>query len=195
MSQNSAQPVNAAHATAIVSASGGIYVLDNEQVTITPPGGSSPVVYQSQILPFTIGTGGALQSQNGGAVGDDPTQTNPIMFLAESKGKWFYVANQGDNVSSVNSQSGLVGYFIDPAFKQLNFLSTSPFTSGSGPQCLIEDPSSQYIYTANFNDSSVHGQVDRRELGGLAAIERARRTRRSSCRVHPRGAWLSGRTS
>ena len=34
-----------------------------------------------------------------------------------------------------------------------------PFGSGSGPQCLVEDPSDQFIYTANFNDSNVTGRV------------------------------------
>ncbi len=33
----------------------------------------------------------------------------------------------------------------------------SPFSTGSGPQCLLEDPSNQFIYTANFNDSTVTG--------------------------------------
>ncbi len=51
----------------------------------------------SQILPFTVGTNGALQAQTGGAVPDDPTQSNPIYLLVESKGKWLYVANQGNN--------------------------------------------------------------------------------------------------
>ena len=34
-----------------------------------------------------------------------------------------------------------------------------PFGSGSGPQCMVEDPSDQFIYTANFNDSTVTGRV------------------------------------
>ena len=36
--------------------------------------------YQSQILPFTVGTDGALQAQTGGTVTDDPTPANPIMI-------------------------------------------------------------------------------------------------------------------
>ncbi len=153
VNQNSVQPINSGAGTAIISvASGSVYVLDNEPLTV------ADVVYQSQILPFTVGTGGALQAQTGGAVTDDPNQNNPIMILAESKGKWVYIANSGNNTASTNAQSGIVGKIIDPATKQLTVMPDSPFTSGSGPQCMIEDPSNQFIYTANFNDSSVTGK-------------------------------------
>jgi 6-phosphogluconolactonase (cycloisomerase 2 family) len=49
-----------------------------------------------------------------------------------------------------------------------------PFTTGAGPQCLVEDPSNQFIYTANFNDSTVTGHsIDQtagvlRDLNGSA---------------------------
>jgi 6-phosphogluconolactonase (cycloisomerase 2 family) len=153
VNQNSVQPINSGAGTAIINASSGtVYVLDNEPLTI------SGVVYQSQILPFSVGTGGALQAQTGGAVPDDPNQSNPIMLISESKGKWVYIANSGNNTASTNAQSGIVGKIIDPATKQLTVMPDSPFTSGSGPQCMIEDPSNQFIYTANFNDSSVTGK-------------------------------------
>ena len=35
----------------------------------------------------------------------------------------------------------------------------SPVGSGAGPQCMVEDPTNQFIYTANFNDSTVTGRV------------------------------------
>jgi 6-phosphogluconolactonase (cycloisomerase 2 family) len=153
VNQNTVQPINSGAGTAIVTANGGtVYVLDNEPLTI------SGVVYQSQILPFSVGTGGALQAQTGGAVPDDPNQSNPIMLISESKGKWVYIANSGNNTASTNAQSGIVGKIVDPATHQLTVMPDSPFTSGSGPQCMIEDPSNQFIYTANFNDSSVTGK-------------------------------------
>ena len=78
VNQNSSQPLNAHAATAIDSGGGYIYVLDNEPITYTPTGSSTPVTAPSQILPFTVGTNGALQAQTGGAVPDDPTLANPI---------------------------------------------------------------------------------------------------------------------
>ena len=60
LGQNSPQPLGIKQATAIVDASGVIYVLDNEPVTITSsgntPGTFAAGTYPSQILPFTVGT-------------------------------------------------------------------------------------------------------------------------------------------
>lgn len=171
MNQNSAQPINSGAGTAIIApASGNIYVLDNEPIAV------SNVTYQSQILPFTVGSGGALQAQTGGAVPDDPNQSNPIMLVSESKGKWVYIANQGSNTSGTVAQSGIVGKIVDPSSKQLDVMPDSPFSTGSGPQCLIEDPSDQFFYTANFNDSTVTGKTldvvsgDLKPLNGKANV-------------------------
>jgi 6-phosphogluconolactonase len=138
-------------ATAIVYASGKVYLLDNEPIT----SGSAP----GQILPFTVGTNGALQSLVGGAVADDPTQTSPIYMMVESKGKFLYVANQQGY--GINNGAGIVAYVIDPTSSQLTEDSGSPFITGTGaqPQCILEDPSNQFIYTANAGDSTVTGHV------------------------------------
>ncbi|MGA3069664.1 MAG: beta-propeller fold lactonase family protein [Terracidiphilus sp.] len=153
VTQNSSQPMNIAQATAIVSGGSYVYVLDNEPIT------ANGTLSYSQILPFSLGTGGALVPQTGGAVPDDPTLSNPIYLLVESKGKFAYVANQGNNTSTTNAQSGLAGYVIDPTTHQLSYIAGEPFGTGAGPQCLVEDPSDQFIYTANFNDSTVTGRV------------------------------------
>ena len=137
---------------AIVYATGKIYILDNEAI----PAGGTP----GQILPFTIGTNGALQSLVGGAVADDVTETDPIYLIVESKGKYLYVANQ-QGFGSTNA-AGLAIFTIDPASGQLTEAPGSPVpTAGSGaiPQCLLEDPSNQYIYTANAGDSTITGHV------------------------------------
>src|SRR5580658_7661772 len=153
ISQNSVQPLSIYEGTAIVPGTGYIYVLDNEGTDVVGSGATS------QILPFTVGTGGALQAQTGGVVPDDSTLANPIFLLVESKGKFLYVANQGNNVQGTSPTSGLAGYVIDPSTHQLSFIAGEPFGSGSGPQCLVEDPSDQFIYSADFNDSSVTGRV------------------------------------
>ncbi len=167
INQNSSQPLTNAgnsnglvdNATAIVNGTGYVYVLDNEPITYTPSGSTSPTVSPSQVLPYTVGTGGSLQAQTGGIVPDDPTLSNPIYLLVEAKGKFLYVANQGNNTAGTNSESGLAGYVIDPSTHQLSFIPGEPFGSGSSPQCMVEDPSDQFIYEANFNDSSVTGRV------------------------------------
>jgi len=153
ISQNTSQPLNVKQANAIVSGSGYVYVLDNEPITVN---GTTSL---SQILPFTVGSGGALQAQTGGIVPDDPTLSNPTYLLVESKGKFLYVLNQGNNTNTTSPQSGIAGYVIDPSTHQLSFIAGEPFGTGAGPQCIVEDPSDQFIYEADFNDSSIMGRV------------------------------------
>ncbi|HEY3704842.1 MAG TPA: hypothetical protein VGL22_07240 [Terracidiphilus sp.] len=170
ISQNGAQALNIKQATAIQGGTT-VYVLDNEPVTI----GSctncvfTPGTYPSQILPFTVGTGGALQAQTGGPVPVDATQSNPLFVL--SKGSWTWVANSGNNTDPNNAQSGITGYVIDKSSGQLTPMAggsfSSPVGSGAGPQCLVLDSSSQFVYTANFNDSTVTGRVIDQNSGVL----------------------------
>src|SRR5581483_1867767 len=159
VSSNSAQPLAINKGSAIVNANGNLYVLDNEPITIPSGGTFSAGTYPSQILPFTVGTNGALQAQSGGIIPDDSTLANPITLMVESKSKYLYVANQGNNPTGNNPQSGISGYFITtaPAF-QLQFIPQQPFGSGSGPQCIVEDPSDQFIYEANQYDSTITGR-------------------------------------
>ncbi|MFP5204484.1 MAG: hypothetical protein ACLGSH_03920 [Acidobacteriota bacterium] len=160
LSQNSTQPLGIAGGTAIINTNGSVYVLDNEPITVPSGGIYPPGNYFSQILPFTVGANGALQAQTGGIVPDDATASNPIQLLAENKHQYLYIANQGNNIQGNNPQSVIAGYqiFTSPAF-QLQFVPGEPWGMGSGPQCIVEDPSNQYIYTANFYDSSITGRV------------------------------------
>jgi len=161
INQNSSQPLGIREATAIVNGGGNVYVLDNEPITIASgaSGSFNAGTYPSQILPFSVGTNGALQAQTGGIVPDDATLSNPIYLLVESKGKVLYVANRGNNTDTNNAQSGIAGYVIDPSTHQLSFIAGEPFGSGAGPQCIVEDPSNQFIYEADFNDSNLTGRV------------------------------------
>ncbi len=162
VNQNSTQPLNILQGTAIVSGGGYVYALDNEPITAN--GITSP----SQFIPYSVGANGALQQQTGGPVPDDPTLSNPIYLIYETKNKWVYVANQGNNNTSTgNTQSGLAGYVIDPLTHQLSEIPGSPWGTGAGPQCLLEDPSNQFIFTANFNDSTVAGRVIDQNSGVL----------------------------
>jgi hypothetical protein len=149
-------------ATAITYAGGKVYILDNEVLANGIPG---------QILPFTVGTNGALQSLVGGAVPDDSTQTYPLYLIVESKNKYVYVANEQG--AGINNGAGIVAYTVDPASSQLSEDSGSPFITGTGasPSCLLEDPSNQYIYTANGGDSTVTGHVIDPNSGVLTATQ------------------------
>jgi 6-phosphogluconolactonase (cycloisomerase 2 family) len=170
ISQNGTQTLNIHHATAIQGGSV-VYILDDEPVTIGSCTGCvfTPGTYPSQILPWTVGSGGSLNAQTGGPVPVDATQSNPLFIL--TKGSWAWVADSGNNSDPNNAQSGITGYVIDKTTTQLTPMAggsfASPVGSGAGPQCLVLDSSNQFVYTANFNDSTVTGRVIDQNSGVL----------------------------
>ncbi len=170
--------------TAILYTGAKIYILDNEILSGTTPG---------QILPFTVGTNGALQALVGGAVADDPTESSPIYGITESKGKYFYVANQAG--AGINTAAGITAFTIDPSSSQLSESPGSPYPSGTGssPQCLLEDPSNQFIYTANAGDSTVTGKLLDPNSGALNQVQGW--TGQVSLTGPATWCWISGRTN
>lgn len=195
VNQNSAQPLNIAQATAIVSAGGDVYLLDNESGTYTVGSSNTPTTAPGWIFQFTLGANGALQQTSGGAVPDDVALANPVYLVLESKGKFLYVLNAGNNdTGSTNSQSGIAGYVLDPATHIPSELSGSPFGTGSGPQCMLEDPSNQYIYTVDFNDSAANGRLIDQNSG---VLDNLNGSANKSYPLSGPAAWCitSGRTS
>jgi 6-phosphogluconolactonase (cycloisomerase 2 family) len=179
---------NVNQATAIMGAGGYVFILDNEAPSPNPTKASS------QILPFTV-SGSALVAETSGPIADDPTLSNPVyVLLGQPGGKWLYVANQGNNVQN-SPQSGIAGYTINTPF-QPSQLPGSPFSTGAGPQCLVEDPSNQFFYTANFNDSTVTGQQVNEQSGGLRPLSDATKAPNSYPLTGP-PTWclVDGRTS
>jgi hypothetical protein len=149
--------------TGLVSAASVIYVMDN---------GVNANGTHGQLLAFTPGANGALQAEPNGVVPIDPTQTNPVYLISESGGKWLYVANQGDNSNTTNPQSGITAFTVVASPFTLTPIANGGGKSGvgAGPQCLLEDPSKQYVYSANFNDSSVTGLYIDHNSGDLAPL-------------------------
>ena len=48
----------------------------------------------------------------------------------------------------------------------------APYTVGSGPVCMVEDSSGQYIYVSNQNDGTVTGKVLDPATGILSNLSR-----------------------
>lgn len=188
VNQNSSQPLGMTHATALVVAASVVYVLDNGVNTNGTNG---------QIFAYTSGSNGALQAQANGYYADDPTLSNPNYVIAANSGKWLYVLNQGDNASNTNAQSGIAGFTITQPY-QLSPIANGGQTAGTGagPQCILEDPSNQFIYTANFNDSTVTGLSIDQNQGNLRPLSAATHAKGSYALPGP-ATWCvaSGRTS
>ena len=140
--------------TGITYANGYVYVYDNESSS------------SQRILAYTVSSG-ALVSQTGSPFTESTSVSNPVSLLVESGAKWAYIANFGNGTDANNALSGIQGYTIDSTYKTLTTLSGSPWGTGSGPTCLVEDPSNQFLYTANYVSKNITGRVINQITGGL----------------------------
>jgi 6-phosphogluconolactonase (cycloisomerase 2 family) len=163
LTQNTPIRTNATELTYIYASSKYVYLIDAE-------GGTTA----GQILPYTIGTNGALQSLVNGAVDNTGTTANPGPMIVDHSGKFLYLADMGPNLTATSAASSVSAFFIDPTTGLLTSLATTvPFGSGSSPRCILEDPSNQYLYTANFADSTVTGAVINTATGTLTPLRKS----------------------
>jgi 6-phosphogluconolactonase (cycloisomerase 2 family) len=170
---NSSESIGSVYeATALVYSGNYLWVLDNE-----PPPSPNSTNARSQILPWTVSTGGSLTAPATGHIADDATQSNPVYLVVESKGDRFYVANQGSSSDKTDALSGIAGYTENTPFDPTSIGSSSlDIGTGAGPVCMVEDPSDQFFYTANFDSSTITGlQLDPKsgELRSLSDATKA----------------------
>lgn len=131
-----------------------------------------------QILPYTSGTGCALNTLTGGAVQNLTGASNPVYSLTDSKGKFLYVVNHS-TTNSQNTTSSVSAFSIDSSTGKLQPLpigdTNNPYSVGAGPTCMVEDPTSQYVYTSNNIDGSVTGKIINQATGQLSDLRRGAR--------------------
>jgi len=156
LTQNSELTTGAKQISAIGSdqASKYIYVLDS--------GGN-------QIFYYTIGTNGLLQAVTGSPTANVSSAVNPVALTSDSKSLFLYIANAGPSSGTTNPNS-VISAFTIAANGVLAPVSPSTFSTGSGPQCILEDPSNQYIYTADANSNTVTGHVLDPRSGNLTDL-------------------------
>ncbi len=145
-----------------------------------------------EILPFTAGTNGSLQALTNGAVANDSTASNPVSLVVDSKSKYLFVVSAGPTTGIVNPISQITGWTIDPTNGTLQHIAGEPFGSGSGVDCIVQDPSNQYIYTTSFNDSQITGRILDPNSGSLTLL---RRGSTFNAVGNPTWCSVSGRTT
>jgi 6-phosphogluconolactonase (cycloisomerase 2 family) len=166
--QNTPIPTGAEDLSFIYASAKYVYLIDAGQ-SVNPTG---------VILPYTIGTNGALQSLVGGAVNNSGTVANPGPMIVDHTGQFLYLANQGANLNPTGPASSVSAFFIDPTTGRLTTLSggasgtSTIFGAGSAPQCILEDPSNQYLYTGNYADSTITGAVINSSTGTLNTLRK-----------------------
>jgi len=192
INQNSSQPLGMTQGTAIVVAgSQTTYVLDDGPNTNTPPS-------NGQIFAYSVGSGGSLQALANGYIPDSATYSKPVYLLQASGKSWLYVLNEGDNANTTVAQSGIAAFTITTPFQVTPISGQTGATggTGAGPRCILEDPSNQFIYTANFNDSSVTGLSIDQNDGNLIPLNQSTKAK-SSFKLTGPATWcvVTGRTS
>ncbi len=124
----------------------------------------------NRILQYTVSSTGVLQPVTGGQVANFPSGVTPVWTLTDSANKFLYVLNQG-NSSTTTPKSSISVYTIQSNGNLTQLPSSlNPFAVGSGPVCMIEDPSKQWVYTSN-QDGTVTGYHIDHAQGVLAALQ------------------------
>ncbi|MEO6911001.1 MAG: beta-propeller fold lactonase family protein [Edaphobacter sp.] len=145
---------------------GGSYVyLTDAAATTDSPGG--------YILPYTVGTGCALNTVTGGQIANLPQTSNPVNTMVSNNSKYLYVLNQSTTNSNAPAYSSISAFTIastgllQPVADQFN-----PYPVGAGPTCMVEDPTNQYVYTSNYMDGTVTGKNLDDRSGQLSNLRR-----------------------
>jgi len=162
LTQNTPIPTGATELSYIYASSRYVYLLDAQNGLTA-----------GQILPYTVGTNGALLSVIGGAVNNTGTVANPGSMIVDHTNQFLYISNMGPNLTPTSAASSVSAFFIDSQGRLTDINTTVPFGSGSSPRCILEDPSNQYLYTANYADSTVTGAVINSATGTLTNLRKA----------------------
>jgi 6-phosphogluconolactonase (cycloisomerase 2 family) len=120
----------------------------------------------------TSGTCG-LNALNGGTTPNLPGTSNPVNSIIDSAGKYLFVINNSNpSTLPTNPYSSISAFYIVPTNQELQPITGAPYTVGSGPVCIVEDPSNQYIYTSNYTAGTVTGKYLNPTSGELSDLSK-----------------------
>lgn len=98
----------------------------------------------------------------------------PVNSLTSANGQYLYVINRsttGGNQSP--TQSSISAFKVNPLgqLAELPDPGNNPYAVGSGPVCVAEDPSNQYLYTTNSADGTITGKLLNQTTGYLSNLQ------------------------
>ncbi len=164
LTQNTPTPTGATQLTYIYANSQYIYLLD-----------AGPTGSTGRILPYTVASGGSLSAVSGAARANNAQSQSPVFPAFLTTGTFgshtfVWVANRGVNTTGGATGNVITAYVVQ-ANGQLFDANTGGGgqgqTSGTGTRCMVVDPSNQYLYAVNFNDSTITGKKINTTTGGL----------------------------
>jgi len=158
--------------TSINVSGSNVYLTDAAPV---PANSTNPGSTGGTIRVYTIGSGCSLSAQADGVVNNLAGTVNPVYSMTDAKSKFLYVLNKGNTLASnPNNAGSTISAFVIQSTGTLVPISDpqNPFSVGSGPVCMAEDPSNQYIYTSNNIDGTVTGKFINQNTGQLSNLSR-----------------------
>ena len=143
----------------------------NATYMIVTDAGKTPGTSPGTIFPYTVGSSCNLTTFTGGAQANDASVSNPSYSFLDTTNKFLYILNKSTtSTATTASYSYITAYSIQNG--QLAEISGSPYKSGSGPSCMVEDPTSKFMYVANQNDGTVTGYSFTSTEGTLSDLSR-----------------------
>ena len=127
---------------------------------------------------FSLQAGGStcsLSPVSGSQQTNLPGTSNPVNSITSSSGKFLYVLNQTSTTNNqTNTNSSISAFTVDTTGKiaALGDGNNNPYAVGSGPVCIAQDPSNQYLYISNNTDSTVTGKLLDQNRGYLSNLQR-----------------------
>lgn len=100
--------------------------------------------------------------------------SNPTNSITSTSGKFLYVLNTKQTGSTSTASSSISAFTINSLgqLAQLSDTTNNPYGTGSGPVCAGQDPSNQYLYVSNNNDSTITGKLIDQNRGYLSNLAR-----------------------
>lgn len=130
----------------------------------------------NQIVQYSVGNSCALSTVVGGSVpnlGGTANPVNAVYVNGSSSNAYLYVINQSTtNSNDVNSSISAFTVTSTGQLQEVTDPKNNPYSVGSGPTCIVEDPSLKYVYTANNGDGTVTGKVINKANGQLSNLPR-----------------------
>lgn len=149
------------------------------EITSVTGGGSYVYVTDgtlNKVFAFTVSSSG-LGSVVGSPFDNNQVVTGvrPVWTATDSTATKLYVLNQAGPGCPVGQQkcNSISAYTVDSNGKLTPVSGiNNPYTVGAGATCMMQDPSTKYVYTSNADTSSVTGYEINKATGELNVLRR-----------------------
>lgn len=159
----------------LIQAPGGSQVIPGTtDITVIAGSQSGSYIYildsgTNLIYTFTTGGNGLLTAIASAAQPNYSGTSGMSAMTTDSSSKFLYIANTQSPAYGF-SASVITAYQITAGSGVLQQLPESPYATGSDPVCIFEDPSHQYMYTADGASNEITGKAIEPQTGILGNL-------------------------